>query len=254
MKIENIIFCLLAILGTIFSGCASSTKDLHKIVKVDEPKLSNRGPSSKELNMKDSLSETRLLEDNFKNMKPLDILEYLNISTWSPEVNHECEKKYIDVIDPYGEEDWDENDSSTCLWSKTREDAIEPSKVRASDSGYDLHLLEKIKTVGDVEFYDTGIRIKPNFGYYFTLVPRSSISKTGYMLANSIGIIDRTYLGNIIVALRKIDKNAEDLVLPSRLVQIIPNHIVHLQFKQVDDIDISGTERGDGGFGSSNKK
>lgn len=87
MKIENIIFCLLAILGTIFSGCASSTKDLHKIVKVDEPKLSNRGPSSKELNMKDSLSETRLLEDNFKNMKPLDILEYLK--------NECCENRIV---------------------------------------------------------------------------------------------------------------------------------------------------------------
>lgn len=162
---------------------------------------------------------------------------FLDISTWVPSVSY---SRYY------------KNDH--CSWSKTRKDAISPSKQRASDSGYDLVLIEKIKTVGDVDFYDTGIKVKPNFGYYFNLVPRSSISKTGYMLANSIGIIDRTYLGNIIVALRKIDKEAPDLVLPQRLVQIIPTPIIHFQMKEVHEFDINETERGEGGFGSTDKK
>lgn len=162
--------------------------------------------------------------------------QYLEISTWVPSVSY---SRYY------------KNDH--CSWSKTRKDAISPSKQRASDSGYDLVLLEKIKTIGKVEFYDTGIKVKPNFGYYFTLVPRSSISKTGYMLANSIGIIDRTYLGNIIVALIKIDENMPDLELPCRLVQIIPNHIVHFEMNEVDSFDINETERGENGFGSPEK-
>lgn len=161
---------------------------------------------------------------------------YLDISTWVPSVSY---SRYFK--------------NEHCSWSKTRKDAISPSKQRASDSGYDLVLLEKIKTLGDVEFYDTGIKVKPNFGYYFTLVPRSSISKTGYMLANSIGIIDRTYLGNIMVALRKIDKNAPDLVLPQRLVQLIPNQIIHMELNEVDSFDINESERGEGGFGSTGK-
>jgi hypothetical protein len=37
------------------------------------------------------------------------------------------------------------------------------------------------------------------------------------MLANCIGIIDRTYIGPIIVALRKVDKNAKDIELPCRI-------------------------------------
>ena len=74
------------------------------------------------------------------------------------------------------------------------------------------------------------------------------------MLANSIGIIDRTYLGNIIVALIKIDESAPDLILPSRLVQIIPTPIVHFQMVEVDSFDVQSTDRGEGGFGSSNKK
>jgi deoxyuridine 5'-triphosphate nucleotidohydrolase len=161
---------------------------------------------------------------------------YLDVSTWVPSVSY---SKYYK--------------NEHCTWAKTRKDAISPSKERASDSGYDLVLLEKIKTVGKVDFYDTGIKVKPNFGYYFNLVPRSSISKTGYMLANSIGIIDRTYLGNIMVALIKIDENAPDLQLPQRLVQIIPTQIVHFQMEEVESFDVNATDRGEGGFGSTNK-
>ena len=53
-----------------------------------------------------------------------------------------------------------------------------------------------------------------------TLVPRSSISKTGYMLANSVGVIDRTYTGNVLVPLIKVDKSMPDLILPARVVQL----------------------------------
>jgi dUTPase len=73
------------------------------------------------------------------------------------------------------------------------------------------------------------------------------------MLANSIGIIDRTYLGNIIVALIKIDDTMPDIILPMRLVQMIPTPIVHFSLKEVDSFDVNETDRGEGGFGSSNK-
>ena len=134
-------------------------------------------------------------------------------------------------------------------WTKTRPDAVAPSKERVSDSGFDLVLLEPVKQMGDVTLYDTGIRIQPAFGWYFDLVPRSSISKTGYMLANSVGVIDRTYTGPVLVALRKADPDAPDLELPNRLVQIIPRPIVHVRWQQVDAL--GETARGAGGFGST---
>ena len=134
-------------------------------------------------------------------------------------------------------------------WTKTRPDAVAPSKSRASDSGFDLVLLEPFKVMGDVTLYDTGIRVQPAYGWYFDLVPRSSISKTGYMLANSVGVIDRTYTGPVLVALRKLDPTAPDLELPARLVQIVPRPVVHVQLIEVDALD--ETERSEGGFGSS---
>jgi len=136
---------------------------------------------------------------------------------------------------------------------RTRKDAVLPSKARVSDSGYDLTIIEKIKQVGDVEFFTTGIKICPEMGWYTTIVPRSSISKTGYMLANCVGIIDRTYLGEVIIALRKVDKEAKDIALPCRIAQFIPSPIVHMQIEEVQEEDVDRTQRGSGGFGSTDK-
>jgi dUTP pyrophosphatase len=131
-------------------------------------------------------------------------------------------------------------------------DAVVPFKSRASDSGYDLTLIKKIKTTGNVEWYDTGIKILPDFGWYFISVGRSSIAKSGYMLANSIGIIDRAYTGSIIVPLIKIDPTTPELTLPIRITQIIPVPIIHAQLVEVDSLE--ETSRGSSGWGSSGVK
>lgn len=132
---------------------------------------------------------------------------------------------------------------------KTIPEAIPPQKERMSDSGYDLHLMKKIKEKDGVLYYDTCIKVQPEPGYYFELVGRSSISKTGYMLANNIGIIDASYTGNIIVALVKIRPDAPELTLPCKLVQLIPRKLILFEPTEVENID--ETDRGSsGGLGS----
>lgn len=134
-------------------------------------------------------------------------------------------------------------------WVKCLAEARPPTKSHASDSGYDLMLVEAGKRVGKVQFFRTGVKIQPSYGWYFDLVPRSSISKTGYMLANSVGVIDRTYVGEVLVPLIKVDETAPDLDLPARVVQIIPRPIVHADFIEVGSLEES--TRGSGGFGST---
>lgn len=136
-------------------------------------------------------------------------------------------------------------------WAKTHPDAVPPTKRRASDVGYDLTLIEKHSVNGNIEIYRTGIKVTPDYGWYFMLAPRSSIIKTGYMLANSVGIIDRGYTGEILVPLIKCDTNAPELKLPSRVVQLIPVPIIHCKFVEVDDFET--TERNEGGFGSTGR-
>ena len=136
-------------------------------------------------------------------------------------------------------------------WSRTIEGAPKPEKNRFSDSGYDLHLLKKIKVQGGVHYFDTGIQVQPENGYYFDLVGRSSISKSGWMLANNIGIIDSSYTGTIIVALVKIDPEAFEIALPCKLVQLIPRKLILIESVEVDSLE--DTERGENGFGSSGR-
>lgn len=138
------------------------------------------------------------------------------------------------------------------FWMKTREDAFPLKKERISDSGYDITLLGVIKQIGEVTMYSTGIKISPPHGIYFDLVPRSSIIKTGYILANNTGVIDRSYRGEIMVPLIKIDKSMPDLPLPSRIVQLIPRLIPHIELIRLDSLE--ETPRGAGGFGSTDKK
>ncbi len=84
-------------------------------------------------------------------------------------------------------------------FKKSRPDAVTPFKARESDSGFDLTILEKVKTNGMVEMYDTGIAVQHvTPGWYFDMVPRSSIIKTGYILANSVGVIDHIFFSDAI--------------------------------------------------------
>lgn len=134
-------------------------------------------------------------------------------------------------------------------WLKTLENAVEPFKNRVSDTGFDLTIVSKTKEINGVCYYDTGIQVCPPHGFYFEIVGRSSISKTGWMLANNIGIIDASYRGNIIVALVKVNPEAEEIKLPMRIVQLIPRELVIMNALEVKKIE--KTTRGDKGFGSS---
>jgi len=73
----------------------------------------------------------------------------------------------------------------------------------------------------------------------------------GYIQANSVGIIDQSYTGEIMVPLIKIDPDAPDLELPAKIAQLVPRRWHGLT--PVDDETEMETMRGDGGFGSTNK-
>tara|TARA_B000000437_G_scaffold209504_1_gene178640 strand:- start:3568 stop:4584 length:1017 start_codon:yes stop_codon:yes gene_type:complete len=135
---------------------------------------------------------------------------------------------------------------------KENNEAILPSKSRESDAGYDITIIKEIKNLTKkTKIYDTGIKLDIPNGYYVAIYPRSSISKSGYMLANSVGIIDQGYRGNILIALTKIDMDSEDLKLPFKCCQMIlkkQNYCILEETKE----DLNKTTRNEGGFGSTN--
>lgn len=147
------------------------------------------------------------------------------------------------------------------LVKKMAPEAVMPTKASPSDVGYDLTIVsrETILTgtwhgrVMDPEvlLYDTGISVEPENGYYVEVVPRSSLSRSGYIMANSVGIIDPNYRGTIKVALVKLDKYAPDIPLPFKGFQLIVRKNEAAEFV-CTDTELSQTARGNGGFGSTN--
>lgn len=148
-----------------------------------------------------------------------------------------CKVKFTDLIK--------ESDHNLCT----------PSKKLDSDVGYDFFLLKKHKVLyseNDKEItvmYDTGIQLEIPETHYVEILPRSSITKTGYMLTNSVGIIDPSYRGNLYVVLTKVSPNVPDLQLPIKCCQLILKERLNATFTPATDLN--ETIRGEGGFGST---
>jgi len=153
-----------------------------------------------------------------------------------------------------------------------------PVRAHETDTGYDIKFIGFEKIVGDVIFFKTGLSIQPPPGHYFEVVPRSSISKLPLELANSVGIIDEHYRGEIMVPVRVthsvMGTDPKNVSFPNGIVrmfnsrpstmagvaqlvlqrkpvmfQMILRQRLDSDFTQVSELD--DTERGDGGFGST---
>ena len=132
--------------------------------------------------------------------------------------------------------------------------AVIPTKAHATDVGYDLVIVKKVKDLtSTTALYDTGIVAMVSHGWRLAIKPRSSISKSGYTLANCEGVVDCNYSGTLLVALTKTDPNAPDLVLPAKLVQLEIQRWYYADTVVVDrSLLMNSTTRGEGGFGSTN--
>ena len=73
------------------------------------------------------------------------------------------------------------------------------------------------------------------------------------MLSNSVGIIEKSYSGNLLVSLTKIDKEMPDLVLPFKCCQLLFKPQISLKMLEMSNTDsLENTSRNCGGFGSTN--
>jgi len=135
------------------------------------------------------------------------------------------------------------------------ENAVLPTKAHPTDTGYDLTAIGVHKKISEMTtMYDTGLIVKPSEGYYTEIIPRSSISKTGYILANSTGVIDYSYRGHLLIVLTKVDESKPDLEVPFCKCQLVVRKNEVSSLEKVSSFDEEKTVRDDGGFGSTDSK
>jgi dUTP pyrophosphatase len=90
----------------------------------------------------------------------------------------------------------------------------------------------------------------PDDTVHYWMLPRSSISKTGLLLLNSVGVIDRTYRGELMAFLWNTKDTPVTVSKGDRLVQIVAPDMGWIsQVAVVEELD--STVRGEGGFGST---
>ena len=130
-------------------------------------------------------------------------------------------------------------------------EAVIPSYANLGDAGLDLVAtwikVEDHNKYGYFE-YGTGICIEIPEGYVGLIFPRSSISKTGMLLTNSVGVIDSGYRGEIKFRFKYIS-GTNSYNVGDKVGQMIIMPYPKIEFEEVEEL--TETERGDGGFGST---
>lgn len=142
--------------------------------------------------------------------------------------------------------------------------ATMPQQAHSDDVGYDLTSAKvriESKTCNDMligrVIVDTGVAVEPPEGYHVEVVPNSRICKSDYLMPNSPGIIDPGYRGTIklvyVPRVAGMVSDARKLFAPGKVCgQLIIRKTEYLPMVQVDTL--TETERGTGGFGSTEKK
>lgn len=155
-------------------------------------------------------------------------------------------------------------------------DAKLPTQANPNDAGFDVYAIDdgtiKLTRVNQGKFalayvqYKTGLSIEPPEGYHVELFPRSSITKQDVVLANSIGLVDQDYRGEVIFRFKVcifrnfiIDERTDSATslhkylniykAGDRIGQFVLRKTYHYEIQEVDNL--SNTIRGKGGFGSS---
>ena len=145
----------------------------------------------------------------------------------------------------------------TVKFRKLVPEAVTPRYAQDGDAGMDL-TATSFRFTDTFMDYGTGIAVEIPSGHVGLLFPRSSITKapSGVSLKNSVGVIDSNYRGEILVRFEKPTHECyvQDHipVVGDKIAQllVIPYPRVHLEEVQ----ELSDSNRGDGGFGSTDKK
>ena len=182
---------------------------------------------------------------------PGDITHYAILNIAIPENNHQLMLEYIDHIDRHNKA------MMSDVFPNSGFDIIVPTEFVFDTPFATTMLNHHIKC--EMLYYDkTGFKNEVEFREYsaYLMHPRSSISKTPLMLANHTGIIDSGYRGMIMGAfrwLKQSDDNTYTVNKYTRLLQICHPSLCRIFVNIVEERDLTSSERGIGGFGSTGR-
>jgi dUTP pyrophosphatase len=131
-------------------------------------------------------------------------------------------------------------------------DAVLPTRAYPGDAGLDLYAVEDaVLDPGERASVGTGIAVEIPEGQAGLVLPRSGLAaRHGIALVNAPGLIDAGYRGEVRVLLLNTDPHRPFAITPGdRIAQLVLVDVRTPEVVEVEDLAVS--ERGAGGFGSS---
>lgn len=128
-------------------------------------------------------------------------------------------------------------------------EGVIPKKAHESDAGFDLTATSRrMDKSGFIEF-GTSLSFAIPEGHVGLIFPRSSISKINMCLSNSVGVVDSHYRGEVRFRFKPSNAGNGIYEVGDRVGQLIIMPYPEIEFEEVEELD--ETDRGEGGFGSS---
>ncbi len=136
---------------------------------------------------------------------------------------------------------------------KLNKKAIIPAYQTKEAAGFDLHSIEDVViNPGERKLIGTGLAFEIEFGYEVQIRPRSGLAyKHGITVLNTPGTIDSDYRGEIKVLLINHGSEPFEIKKGERIAQAVIAPVIQAEIVEVEEL--SDTERGSGGFGSTGK-
>lgn len=137
-------------------------------------------------------------------------------------------------------------------FKKLRPEAVIPTYSTPGSACFDFYCIDPQVTIpeGDMAVIPTGLSVEVPQGYAMMIYSRSGHGLRGISLGNCVGVIDSDYRGEIMVMLRNAGHTYYTVRNKERFAQGMLIPIEQVQF--VED-ELSDTQRGQGGFGSTGK-
>lgn len=135
---------------------------------------------------------------------------------------------------------------------KLNESAVIPQYAHSTDAGLDL-VATSVEVDNDGNLvYGTGLAFEIPVGYVGLVFPRSSVSLRSLVMANSVGVIDSGYRGEVTAKFKPIRQFLQNpYQIGERVAQMVIIPYPHVEFQEVDSL--SESDRGTGGYGSTGK-
>lgn len=141
---------------------------------------------------------------------------------------------------------------SNVKFKKLMPEAVIPTRANPTDAGADL-TATSVKITDSYIEYGTGIAIQLPENHCGLIFPRSSISNYDLKLCNSVGVIDEAFRGEILLRFNTTKPYGnKGYQVGDRIGQLVIIPLPEITFEEVEELN--DTERGNGGFGSSDKK